>query len=178
MQNADSGHFPRRLVTGHDPSGRSVVISDEPVPPGWVERDAGVSFFEIWNTPAVPAKIGAHERMPSPAAAGRIGPPPDGTLIRINEFAPGHVRDGLQSPIHRTETIDYGIVLAGEIVLLLDDSEVTLRTGDVVVQRGTDHAWANRTDTVARMAFILIAGHFDEELAGMIAPPATGDDAG
>ncbi len=66
--------------------------------------------------------------------------------------------------MHRTESLDYGIVLEGEITLVLDDSEVTLRAGDVVVQRGTDHAWANRGATTAKVAFILVDGRFDESL--------------
>ena len=74
-----------------------------------------------------------------------VPPPSRGTKIRINEFQPGHLDErGLQSPVHRTASIDYGIVLEGQITLILDDSEVTLCAGDVVVQRGTDHAWANR----------------------------------
>ena len=66
--------------------------------------------------------------------------------------------------MHRTESVDYGIVLEGEITLVLDDSEVTLRAGDVVVQRGTDHAWANRSDEVTRVAFILVDGAFAPDL--------------
>ena len=93
-------------------------------------------------------------------------PPPErGTKIRINEFAPGFLNEaGLQSPVHRTESVDYGIVLEGEITLVLDNSEVTLRAGDVVVQRGTDHAWANRGDTVAKVVFVLIDGEFTPDL--------------
>jgi uncharacterized cupin superfamily protein len=67
--------------------------------------------------------------------------------------------------MHRTESIDYGVVLDGEIVLLLDDEEVRLNTGDIVVQRGTIHAWANRSDRITRMLFVLAAGKFDAELA-------------
>ena len=66
--------------------------------------------------------------------------------------------------MHRTKSIDYGIVLEGEIWMILDDSEVLLKQGDVVVQRGTDHAWENRSGTVCRMAFILIDGAFAPEL--------------
>ena len=66
--------------------------------------------------------------------------------------------------MHRTASIDYGIVLEGEITLILDDSEVTLRAGDVVVQRGTDHAWANRGDTIAKVVFVLVDGEFDPAL--------------
>jgi uncharacterized cupin superfamily protein len=67
--------------------------------------------------------------------------------------------------MHRTESIDYGIVLEGQIVLLLDDEEVVLEAGAVVVQRGTIHAWSNRTDRIARMLFVLTDGEFDPELA-------------
>ena len=66
--------------------------------------------------------------------------------------------------MHRTETVDYGIVLEGEVFLLLDDSEVRVQAGDVVIQRGTDHAWENRSDKLARVAFILVDGAFSGEL--------------
>jgi quercetin dioxygenase-like cupin family protein len=72
--------------------------------------------------------------------------------------------------MHRTETIDYGIVLEGEIHLVLDDSEVRLEAGDVVVQRGTDHAWENRSAATTRMAFILVDGVFSDELRAAIGP--------
>ena len=70
--------------------------------------------------------------------------------------------------MHRTASVDYGIVLEGEITLVLDDSEVTLRAGDIVVQRGTDHAWANRGDSVARVCFVLVDGEFTPELAATL----------
>ena len=66
--------------------------------------------------------------------------------------------------MHRTETIDYGIVLEGELVLIMDEGETTVRPGDIVVQRGTNHGWANRTNENCRIAFILIDGVFDESL--------------
>ena len=67
--------------------------------------------------------------------------------------------------MHRTETIDYGIVLEGEITLILDEGETLVRAGDIVIQRGTNHGWANRSGRNCRIAFILIDGKFDEELA-------------
>ena len=70
--------------------------------------------------------------------------------------------------MHRTASIDYGIVLEGEITLVLDDAEVTLRAGDVVVQRGTDHAWANRGDVTAKVVFVLVDGEFDEGLSATL----------
>ncbi len=73
--------------------------------------------------------------------------------------------------MHRTSTVDYVVVIKGEIVLVLDDSEVTLRQGDVVVQRGTDHAWENRSSQPARMAFFHIDAQFDADLLGMLPTP-------
>src|SRR5690606_42080753 len=67
--------------------------------------------------------------------------------------------------MHRTETIDYGIVLEGEITLILDEGETVARAGDIVIQRGTNHGWANRSDKPCRIALILIDGRFDEQLA-------------
>jgi mannose-6-phosphate isomerase-like protein (cupin superfamily) len=156
---------PRRVVTGHTPDGVSVVVSDGPVP---VSRDIpedGVGFHEIWNTAGAPAPVTSREEVDPTEVDLTVPPPRLGTKIRINEFQPGHLDErGLQSPVHRTESIDYGIVLEGEITLVLDDSEVTLRAGDVVVQRGTDHAWANRSDAVTKVAFILVDGEFAPEL--------------
>jgi DNA-binding transcriptional LysR family regulator len=95
-----------------------------------------------------------------PAVSALTVPPtPHGTKIRINEFPPGVV-----SPLHRTQSVDYAIVLDGEVMLVLDDSETALRPGDVVVQRGTAHRWENRTERTARMAFILIDGAFTADL--------------
>ena len=157
---------PRRVVTGHTSDGVSVVVSDGPVPVSRDLPDDGVSFHEIWNTEGAPARITAVEESEPTERTLAVPPPPQGTKIRINEFLPGHLDErGLQSPVHRTASVDYGIVLEGEITLVLDDSEVTLRAGDIVVQRGTDHAWANRGDTTARVVFVLIDGEFDPELA-------------
>ena len=157
--------IPRRVVTGHSPTGVSVVVSDGPVPVSRSLPQDGVAFHEIWNTTGAPAPIAAVEADPTERELA-VPPPPSGTKIRINEFEPGHLDErGLQSPVHRTASVDYGIVLEGEITLVLDDSEVTLRAGDIVVQRGTDHAWANRGDVPARVAFILVDGRFDDALA-------------
>ena len=159
---------PRRVVTGHDAAGTSVVLSDGPVPVSRQIPEDGVAFHEIWNTSGAPAPITAAETEPTERELA-VPPPPRGTKIRVNEFAPGFLNEaGLQSPVHRTESVDYGIVLEGEITLVLDDSEVTLGAGDIVVQRGTDHAWANRGDTVARVCFVLVDGEFTPELAATL----------
>jgi mannose-6-phosphate isomerase-like protein (cupin superfamily) len=164
-----TSRIPRRVVTGHTPDGVSVVVSDGPVPVSRDLPDDGVAFHEIWNTEGAPARITAVEDTEPTERTLAVPPPARGTKIRINEFQPGHLDErGLQSPVHRTASIDYGIVLEGEITLVLDDSEVTLRAGDVVVQRGTDHAWANRGDTTARVAFILLDGEFDPDLAAIL----------
>jgi len=159
---------PRRVVTGHTPDGVSVVLSDGPVPVSRELPEDGVSFHEVWNTEGAPVRITPTEPEPTGTRLA-VPPPPRGTRIRVNEFAPGHLDErGLQSPVHRTASVDYGIVLEGEITLVLDDSEVTLRSGDVVVQRGTDHAWANRGDVPARVVFVLVDGEFDEGLAATL----------
>ncbi|MFT4084952.1 MAG: cupin domain-containing protein [Nocardioides sp.] len=160
---------PRRVVTGHTPEGVSVILSDGPVPVSRELPGEGVAFHEIWNTAGAPAVIAAEEPNEPTERTLAVPPPERGTKIRINEFAPGHLDErGLQSPIHRTASVDYGIVLSGEITLILDAEEVTLRAGDIVVQRGTDHAWANRGDEVARVVFVLVDGEFDPGLAATL----------
>jgi quercetin dioxygenase-like cupin family protein len=122
----------------------------------------GAVFHELWTTTATPAPLTAAEPEPT-AGPLSVPPPPGGVKIRINE-----IPAGASSPMHRTATVDYGIVLAGEITLVLDDSETVLGAGDVVVQRGTDHRWENRGDAVARIAFVLIDGVFTDELAATL----------
>jgi quercetin dioxygenase-like cupin family protein len=157
---------PRRVVTGHAPDGRSVIVSDGPPPVSRVVAD-GAAFHELWITAAAPAPIEAAEAEPTERHLV-VPPPPSGSVIRIVDFPPG-----ARSPMHRTESVDYGIVLAGQVHLVLDDSETALAPGDVVVQRGTDHAWHNRADAPARMAFVLIDGAFGDDLRALL-----GDRAG
>ena len=161
-----SGTFraPRRIVTGHDASGVSIIVSDGKVPITKELPEDGVTFHEVWETTPAPAPIRAGAEDPTIGEV-TVPPPSRGTRIRINEFLPGYLDErGLQSPVHRTESIDYGIVLEGEITLVLDDSEVTARAGDIVIQRGTDHAWANRGDFMARVVFVLIDGEYEEDV--------------
>jgi quercetin dioxygenase-like cupin family protein len=152
---------PRRVVTGHDQHGVSVFLQDGPPPVVRAAPD-GALFYEIWGTDATPAPVSAAE--PDPTERSLTVPPaPGGTKIRVNEFPPGVV-----SPAHRTQSVDYGIVLDGEVVLVLDDSETVLGPGDIVVQRGTVHRWENRTERTARMAFVLVDGVFTEDLLGRL----------
>jgi quercetin dioxygenase-like cupin family protein len=150
--------IPRRVVTGHDGSGRSVLAADGQVPAAGT-APSGTVFYELWATDATPATIGADpaDAVPPGPASGTLSAPPapGGTLIRINDLPPG-----AGSPMHRTETVDYAIVLDGEVVLVLDEGETALRAGDVVVQRGTSHRWENRSGATARVAFVFVDGAF------------------
>jgi quercetin dioxygenase-like cupin family protein len=139
----------RRIVTGHDPVGKAVFRSDdllpvEPIPSG----DAAFSL--IWTTASVPADN-------NDDSDGRLRDAGltlhQGSVIRIVDMLPGGT-----SPMHRSSSIDYGIIISGEVELELDDGAVTTaRAGDIIVQRGTVHLWRNRSpDTVCRIAFILI----------------------
>jgi quercetin dioxygenase-like cupin family protein len=138
----------RRIVTGHDAQGRAVVISDRRLAAEQVP-DASVWFNKIWTSEGWPADntdpADGAER-PTGLALG------NGSVLRIIEMGPGH-----RSPMHRTDSLDYGILLAGEVDLELDDNRrVSLNVGDVVIQRGTIHAWINRGTETARMAFVLL----------------------
>lgn len=150
----------RRIVTGHDEQGNSVVLTDGLVPN--THDLPGAHFMEVWNTERSPAPILAREPKEPTDRKLTIGSAtPGGSVIRFIDFE----ANGPQSPMHRTRTIDYGIVLEGDMVMLLPGGvEVQLKTGDIVVQRGTDHAWQNRSNRIARMAFILLDGVFSEEL--------------
>jgi quercetin dioxygenase-like cupin family protein len=154
---------PRRIVTGHDGSGRSVVLSDAPTPR---TLDIGTAaFHEIWITDGIPVAIAASEPEPTDRPV-RTPPPTGGVLVRFTEMAPG-----AESPLHRTETVDVGVVLEGETWLLLDDgSETRVGAGEAVVQRGTNHAWANRSDRPVRMMFVLIDGAITDELGASAGP--------
>ena len=169
----------RRVVTGHDAKGRSVVLMDGVSPHSFfLEKAGGLQLTELWETRSSPADnsgakdAAAHER--------RIAPVDGGSVFRIIEYPPDKQRraaleqqrasadDGSGhgaafdrgSPrhpgFHQTSSVDYAIVLSGEIYALMDEGEVLLKAGDVLVQRGTNHAWSNRTDEPAYLAFVLI----------------------
>jgi quercetin dioxygenase-like cupin family protein len=146
----------RRVVTGHDAKGRAVFVADEPVPAAGLAEDAGRTdayFFQLWTTAGMPADNSdaalAGQRLGSMSTIVGSG---GGTVLRIGVLEPG-----ARSPMHRTESLDYGLCLEGECDLELDSGEVvTLRAGDVVVQRGTNHLWHNRSSELCRFAWILI----------------------
>ena len=139
------------------------MLSDAPTPK---TLDIGTAaFHEVWITDRTPSP----SRRPSPSRPTvRCGPrrPPSGVVVRFTEMPPGAA-----SPMHRTETVDVGVVLEGETWLLLDDgSETRCRPGDAVVQRGTNHAWENRSDRPVRMVFVMIDGTITDDLRAAAGP--------
>ena len=161
----------RRVVTGHDSRGKSVVICDGPPPQHHPMhgREVGADFHEMWNsTRVVPLLTAVEAREPNEREFTIM--PVAGHLLRIIDIYPPK-DGGKRTVMHRTKTLDYAVVIEGEVVLILDDSEVVLRKGDVVVQRGTDHAWENRSDRLTRMAFFHIDAEFSAELLGKLPKP-------
>jgi mannose-6-phosphate isomerase-like protein (cupin superfamily) len=162
-------HKPiRRVVTGHDDNNVAKVIIEGPAANTKTPRE-GVASTLMWSTDAMPADmaIGAGVEDMGARILG-TAPPQDGTRFIVMEFAAG-----ITSEMHRTETIDYIAVLSGEIDMEMDDSTVTLRAGDVMVQRGTHHAWINRGKEPARLAIVLL----DAKPLGIGHPRVRGDQA-
>lgn len=168
----------RRVVTGKDATGKAIAMIDAVPTNVHGRKELGVTNTILWVTDSTPADL-SH---PVDAADRKVGvlPPPGGTIFKLIEFAPqkdlesdyetrlrifkglglapeGESREKPRDPgMHRTRTIDYAVILSGEIEMLLDDSEIHLKAGDVVVQRGTNHAWVNRGHQPCRVAFVLI----------------------
>jgi quercetin dioxygenase-like cupin family protein len=141
----------RRVITGHGGNNVAKVIIEGPAANTKTPRE-GVASTLMWCTDAMPADIALGEGVEDMGA--RIlgtAPPQNGSRFIVMEFAPG-----IASEMHRTETIDYIVMLSGEIDMDMDDSTVKLRPGDVMVQRGTNHAWVNRGKEPARMAIVLL----------------------
>lgn len=184
--------FPaiHRVVTGHDEAGKAIIASNGPLPTV-IELKAipGTIFHEVWSTLGAPASV---DNAADPTTGPLTLPPPKlGSRIRFVDIPPdtadylahgaSRMKDAFEqigdakastvksdSPhplMHRTESVDYGIVIEGEMTLVLDDSEVLLKPGSVVVQRGTNHAWANRSGKLCRMLFILVDGHYEPAIA-------------
>jgi mannose-6-phosphate isomerase-like protein (cupin superfamily) len=165
-----SNSAPRRVVTGHDKTGKSIVLSDGPPPQHHPMQgpQVGADFYEIWNSTRPVPLLTSTEPEPNERAFTIM--PVSGHLLRIIEIYPPS-QGGKRTVMHRTRTVDYVVVISGETVLVLDDSEVTWRQGDVVVQRGTDHAWENRSSEPARMAFFHIDAEFGEDLLKVLPQP-------
>jgi mannose-6-phosphate isomerase-like protein (cupin superfamily) len=177
----------RRVVTGHLPDGRSTVLIDDAAP-NVKARHAGNASTLLWVTDTSPAKPAGADNAARDIA---VPPPPRGTIFRIAEFPPGvggqigedaalfheallrdfgigaDVRPGhppRHPAMHRTRSVDYVVVLEGEIDLLLDDRDVRLKAGDVVVQQATNHAWINRGTATCRLAMVFVDAEEPAEL--------------
>ncbi|KAF1017926.1 MAG: hypothetical protein GAK30_03825 [Paracidovorax wautersii] len=182
----------RRVVTGHDASGRSCVVEDGAARSvRTLDIRPGFQSVNIWRTSAAPSSV--HEADSIHTHVG-IAPPTGGTVLRIIDLPPepsdpaqlraligatfgglftdAHRDSGAAQPkhpgMHRTATIDYALILEGEVFAVLDAEETLLKAGDVLIQRGINHAWANRSQSICRIAFILI------DAVDVTFPPAGG----
>ena len=138
----------RRVVTGHDDQGKAILLFDELSPHTRSNRE-GHDSCTIWSTGSFPAD---NSRDEDGAARSPGSTDPNGTVFRIVRYDPG-----VAPRNHRTDSIDYGIVMSGEIEMELEGTTVRLRAGDVLVQRGTVHNWINRGTEPCRIAFVLIS---------------------
>ena len=166
----------RRVVTGHDARGHAVVVMDGPA--GAVLHRPGrpgVALTDLWATSDPPSARPGGDPVDRPVV---LHPPAGGTVFRIVQFDPedpealaradgaaafaamgaaGAVVASARHPyMHRTDTVDYAVVLQGSIIMLLDNEDVELSAGDVVIQNGTSHAWANRGQVPCLVAFVLV----------------------
>jgi len=167
----------RRVVIGHDPRGKAVALFDGLAVPKQ-RSPGGNGVTNLWVTGEFPADLsGAADKAATPVG---VPPPANGTIFRIVDFPPAPTSSAAAPHIdhdkvliamgidpatqgyarhvntHRTKSIDYAIVLDGEIDMLMDDSEIHLKPGDVVIQQGTNHAWVNNSGKNCRIAFVLI----------------------
>ena len=167
----------RRVLTGHDAGGRSTFIADGEAP-NVKEMTAitGLALTDLWETGAAPASnIGLKDAAARPV---HLEPPKNGTILRIVEFPPdsawrgatdgsagfkaigaGHAQDKSSADpmMHKTSTVDYIIVLKGEITAIMETGEKLLRAGDVLVQRGTNHSWSVRGAEPCIIAAVLVS---------------------
>ena len=164
----------KRIVTGHDPQGRAIVLLQDAPSHVVLEKAGGLKLTELWTTRETPAEFSDTDKA---RRERRIEPDANGTVFRVIEYPPdaqrlkslkpeehftsmgaqaAHASTRRHPGMHKTKTLDYAIVLSGEIYAVLDEEEVLLKAGDVLVQQGTNHAWSNRTDKPAVIAFVLI----------------------
>ena len=184
--------FPpiHRVVTGHNERGQAIVVSSGPLPTvKEIAAIPGTMFHEVWSTDSTPALV---DNGMDPTLGPLMLPPPKmGTRFRFvdippetdefltsseeqmraafsqigDEGASKMKADSSHPLMHRTETVDYGVVIEGEMTLVLDEGEVPLKQGSVVVQRGTNHAWANRSGRPCRMLFVLVDGSYEPTIS-------------
>lgn len=175
---ADALDPPRRVLTAIDAEGRSYIAEDGPSPAEFVMPAAGYRSTNMWRTHAAPGAVAAPDDITDHKG---VLPPKHGTVIRVIDFPPigdatpeeraamvkavfaalypdadHHADSDRSASMHTTDTIDYAIVLQGEIAAVMDRDETVLKAGDILIQRGTAHGWDNRSDTICRIAFVLI----------------------
>ena len=174
-----AGKKVRRLVTGHDAGGKSIFVMDGTAESVLVMEKMGkLTVTDLWETFDSPAdNRGEKDNAARPV---HLEPGARGTIFRIVEFPPDavwktgadgaaafaelqarHVADaaGGDPGMHKTASVDYALVLDGEIWAVMDQDERLMKAGDALVQRGTNHAWANRTDKNCRVMFVLCGAH-------------------
>lgn len=182
---------PKVVVTGHDDSGTAIIVSDA-APRTYPNPKFFTTFYEVWNEKRLPVTVS--KRMADGEDALNHPPPRGGVRIRMHDFYPAgdktkklsyeeiveHFKsvgseDAVPSKenwkhtfMHRTESIDFGIMIEGELVLVMEEGERLLTPGDIVVQVGTNHSWENRSDKNARICFVLLDGDYDDELRGLL----------
>jgi mannose-6-phosphate isomerase-like protein (cupin superfamily) len=174
---------PKRIVTSENAKGMAVISSSEDVDQLLSSKETvALKVIDLWATDTAPADLDA--KNPLSQEIG-LAPPHGGTIFRFCDFYPeSKYRKNLQKAdvdtawkvmtsgdtsqvttqfaharhpfMHKTQTIDYGIILFGEIYLVLDDAEILLKPGDVVIQKGTNHFWSNRSNDICRIAFVLV----------------------
>lgn len=166
----------RRIVTGHNAEGKSVIAEDA-IATSILDLEAvpGLRATDLWETTTAPADLsGEADPVDRPM---HLEPRPTGTICRVVEFPPdaawqdrtdasevfssmqaGHTADSTSSTpmMHKTASVDYAIVLAGEIWAVMEEGETCMQAGDVLIQRATNHAWSNRSAEPALVAFILV----------------------
>jgi hypothetical protein len=171
----------RRIVTGHNAQGRSVILSDDASPHVMpIMSQPNFAVTDFWKTSSAPADNGPQTTADPCQLPIQVAPPANGSVFRVVQFPPdkewaakaaamggsvaidetakaahtaGPVR---HAHMHRTRSIDYAIVLSGEIWAVMDEGETKMNAGDVLIQRGTNHAWANRSNAPCVVAFALI----------------------
>lgn len=169
----------RRVLTAIDREGQSYIAEDGASPAGFALPGSPFRSDNMWRTAAAPAPVEAGDSI---TAHKGVLPPPGGTVLRVIDFplqtgsreeqaalaaqvfallypdADHHAGSERSAGMHTTDTVDYAIVLQGEIWAVMDRDETLLKAGDILVQRGTAHGWENRSADMARIAFVLIDG--------------------
>ncbi len=168
----------RRVAIGKDATGKAIAILDPAATAVHRREELGVTNTLLWVLDTIPANLSNPAELPAKKAGG--APPPEDSIFRVIEFPPGkemkadgetrlQIFQGLglapegesrdkprDQTMQRRGSIDYALILSGEIDMLLDDSEIHLKQGDIVIQRGMNHTWVNRGDAPCQVAFVLV----------------------